>query len=160
MARKDYYLILGVSRRESPRDIQDAFRELAKRYHPDLAGPAGAPRFQDVREAYEVLSDPEKENYIATSSTARTSASSRARSRFLLGADRELSPWCRRPCRCCGISKPSIRHSSLCSSVSSETSPGWKSKRGAAGGFKRRSGSLAGRGRAGDFGSPKHPRVS
>jgi molecular chaperone DnaJ len=60
MARKDYYLILGVSRRESPRGIQDAFRELAKRYHPDLAGPGGAPRFQDVREAYEVLSDPEK----------------------------------------------------------------------------------------------------
>ena len=60
MVRKDYYLILGVSRRESPRGIQDAFRELAKRYHPDRAGPGGAPRFQDVREAYEVLSDPEK----------------------------------------------------------------------------------------------------
>jgi molecular chaperone DnaJ len=60
MVRKDYYLILGVSRRESPRGIQDAFRELAKKYHPDLAGPGGAPRFQDIREAYEILSDPEK----------------------------------------------------------------------------------------------------
>ncbi|HXV78435.1 MAG TPA: DnaJ domain-containing protein [Candidatus Binatia bacterium] len=60
MAIKDYYLILGVSRRESPRGIQDAFRELAKRYHPDRAGPEGSQQFQVIREAYETLSDPEK----------------------------------------------------------------------------------------------------
>jgi molecular chaperone DnaJ len=60
MARKDYYLILGISRRESPRGIQDAFRELAKRYHPDRAGPEGTHQFQAIQEAYEVLSDPEK----------------------------------------------------------------------------------------------------
>jgi len=60
MARKDYYLILGVSRGENLRSIQEAFRELAKRYHPDRAGPQGTRRFQDVQEAYEVLSNPEK----------------------------------------------------------------------------------------------------
>jgi molecular chaperone DnaJ len=60
MARKDYYLILGVSRRENLRSIQEAFRELAKRYHPDRAGPQGTRRFQDIQEAYEVLSNPEK----------------------------------------------------------------------------------------------------
>jgi molecular chaperone DnaJ len=60
MATKDYYLILGVSRGENVRGIQDAFRELAKRYHPDRAGPGATPRFQDIQEAYEVLSDPEK----------------------------------------------------------------------------------------------------
>jgi DnaJ-class molecular chaperone len=60
MASKDYYLILGVSRRENFRAIQDAFRELAKRYHPDRAGPEGTRQFQDIQEAYEVLSDPEK----------------------------------------------------------------------------------------------------
>ena len=60
MARKDYYLILGVSRRENLRSIQEAFRELAKRYHPDRAGPQATRRFQDVQEAYEVLSNPEK----------------------------------------------------------------------------------------------------
>jgi hypothetical protein len=60
MASKDYYLILGVSRPENFRAIQEAFRELAKRYHPDRAGPEGTRRFQDIQEAYEVLSNPEK----------------------------------------------------------------------------------------------------
>jgi molecular chaperone DnaJ len=60
MATKDYYVILGVSRGENVRGIQEAFRELAKRYHPDRAGPAATPQFQDIQEAYEVLSDPEK----------------------------------------------------------------------------------------------------
>ena len=60
MPGKDYYLILGIPRRENLRAIQDAFRELAKRYHPDRAGPEGTRKFQDIQEAYEVLSDPEK----------------------------------------------------------------------------------------------------
>ncbi len=60
MPGKDYYLILGIPRRETLRAIQDAFRELAKRYHPDRAGPEGTRKFQDIQEAYEVLSDPEK----------------------------------------------------------------------------------------------------
>jgi molecular chaperone DnaJ len=60
MATKDYYLILGIPRGENVRGIQDAFRELAKKYHPDRAGPAATPRFQDIQEAYEVLSNPEK----------------------------------------------------------------------------------------------------
>jgi molecular chaperone DnaJ len=60
MARKDYYLILGVSRSENFLGIQEAFRELAKRFHPDRAGPAETSRFQDIQEAYEVLSNPEK----------------------------------------------------------------------------------------------------
>jgi molecular chaperone DnaJ len=60
MATKDYYLILGVSRGENFRGIQEAFRELAKIYHPDRAGPEGTRKFQDIQEAYEVLSDPEK----------------------------------------------------------------------------------------------------
>jgi molecular chaperone DnaJ len=60
MATKDYYLVLGVSRAENLRGIQEAFRELAKIYHPDRAGPAGTRQFQDIQEAYETLSDPEK----------------------------------------------------------------------------------------------------
>jgi DnaJ-class molecular chaperone len=60
MARKDYYLILGVSRGENLRRIHEAFRELAKRYHPDLAGPATTGKFQEIQEAYNVLSDPQK----------------------------------------------------------------------------------------------------
>jgi molecular chaperone DnaJ len=62
VATKDYYLILGVSRGENFPGIQHAFRELAKRYHPDRAGPKETRRFQDIREAYEILSNPEKRN--------------------------------------------------------------------------------------------------
>jgi molecular chaperone DnaJ len=60
MATKDYYLILGVSRKESLRGIREAFRSLAKRYHPDYIGSQGTQFFQDIVEAYQVLSDPEK----------------------------------------------------------------------------------------------------
>jgi DnaJ-class molecular chaperone len=60
MARKDYYLMLGVSRGENFRGIQDAFRDLAKRYHPDRAGPAGTQKYQEIYEAYEILSNPRK----------------------------------------------------------------------------------------------------
>jgi len=38
MSRKDYYLVLGVPREESFGGLQAAFRESAKRYHPDRAG--------------------------------------------------------------------------------------------------------------------------
>jgi DnaJ-class molecular chaperone len=58
MAIKDYYLILGVSRDESPEGIRAAFRQLAKRYHPDRAGAESTAEFQQIVEAYEVLSDP------------------------------------------------------------------------------------------------------
>ncbi len=62
MAHKDYYKILGVSRDADTKGIRDAFRKLAKKYHPDKAGPEAKGRFQDLREAYEVLSDPERRN--------------------------------------------------------------------------------------------------
>ncbi|MBI3303367.1 MAG: DnaJ domain-containing protein, partial [Deltaproteobacteria bacterium] len=48
MLKKDYYLILGVSRTESPRGIRAAFRELAKRYHPERIGPQGTRFFQEI----------------------------------------------------------------------------------------------------------------
>jgi DnaJ-class molecular chaperone len=59
MELKDYYFILGVPRTATARDILRAFRELAKLYHPDVAGPQGTASFQDIVEAYEILSDPE-----------------------------------------------------------------------------------------------------
>jgi DnaJ-class molecular chaperone len=60
VAEKDYYLVLGVPRTESASGIQQAFRDLSKRFHPDRVGTAGTPRFQQIAEAYGVLSDPEK----------------------------------------------------------------------------------------------------
>ena len=60
MMTKDYYVILGVARTESPSGIREAFRELVNRYHPERVGPQGAWAFQDMVEAYQVLSDPER----------------------------------------------------------------------------------------------------
>ena len=57
---KDLYSTLGVTRTESLRGIREAFRKLAKRYHPDRAGQRGTPKFQEILNAYTVLSDPEK----------------------------------------------------------------------------------------------------
>ncbi len=59
---QDYYETLGVGRTASPEDIKQAFRKLARIYHPDVAKNkvAGEAKFKEVNEAYEVLSDPEK----------------------------------------------------------------------------------------------------
>ncbi len=63
MLKKDYYLILGVSRTESPSGIRAAFRELAKRYHPERIGPQGTRFFQEILTAYQMLSNPEKRRH-------------------------------------------------------------------------------------------------
>lgn len=61
MAR-DYYQVLGVSRDASQADIQKAYRELARKYHPDLNpnDKDAKKKFQEVQEAFEVLNDPKK----------------------------------------------------------------------------------------------------
>ena len=59
MAR-DHYDALGVSRTASTEEIQRAYRQLARQYHPDVNRDPGAEeRFKEVSEAYSVLSDPD-----------------------------------------------------------------------------------------------------
>lgn len=61
MQYKDYYEILGVERNSSDAAIKKAYRKLARQYHPDINKELGAQeRFQEISEAYEVLSDAEK----------------------------------------------------------------------------------------------------
>src|SRR5438067_292327 len=59
--RRDYYELLNVSRTASAEDIKRAFRNLARKYHPDVNKSHDAEaRFKEINEAYEVLSDPSK----------------------------------------------------------------------------------------------------
>jgi len=56
---KDYYAILGVPKNANGKDIKKAYYQLAKKYHPDTnkGEPTAMKNFQEVSEAYEVLSD-------------------------------------------------------------------------------------------------------
>jgi len=58
----DYYKILGVDKTASTEDIKKAYRKLARKYHPDINpnNKEAHKKFQEVNEANEVLSDPEK----------------------------------------------------------------------------------------------------
>ncbi len=60
VAQRDYFAILGVSPEATEAEVRQAYRRLARRYHPDLNPdePEGEARLKELNEAYEVLSDP------------------------------------------------------------------------------------------------------
>ena len=60
--KRDYYEVLGVDKSSDDSQIKKAYRQMAKKYHPDMnPGDAEAEaKFKEVNEAYAVLSDPEK----------------------------------------------------------------------------------------------------
>src|SRR6202034_572875 len=61
MEFKDYYKVMGVARDATEAQIKQAYRKLARRYHPDVSKEKDAEaRFKEVGEAYEVLKTPEK----------------------------------------------------------------------------------------------------
>ncbi len=61
MEFKDYYKVMGVARDATEAQIKQAYRKLARKYHPDVSKEKNAEaRFKEVGEAYEVLKSPEK----------------------------------------------------------------------------------------------------
>src|SRR5215212_5287185 len=59
---KDYYTTLGVAKGASAKEIEQAFRKLARKFHPDVnpGDKAAEAKFKEINEANEVLGDPEK----------------------------------------------------------------------------------------------------
>jgi DnaJ-class molecular chaperone len=62
MEFKDYYATLGVTKASTEKEFKQAFRKLARKYHPDVnpGDKQAEARFKDINEAYEVLGDPAK----------------------------------------------------------------------------------------------------
>ena len=63
MSKRDYYEVLGVPKNAEDDEIKKAYRKLAMKYHPDRnqgSAQEAELKFKEVKEAYEMLSDPQK----------------------------------------------------------------------------------------------------
>jgi molecular chaperone DnaJ len=69
---RDYYHVLGVSPDASADEIKRAYRQLARRYHPDISGDDRAVAFLEAAQAYETLADPRRRRSYDAERSGRT----------------------------------------------------------------------------------------
>ena len=75
--KQDYYSILGVAKNVTEAGLKAAYRKLSKQYHPDVnPDPGAAVKMQEINEAYNTLSDPQKKaEYDSAGSSGSTQSS-------------------------------------------------------------------------------------
>jgi molecular chaperone DnaJ len=82
-AMRDYYDVLGVSPDAGADEIKRAYRQLARRYHPDISGDDRGAAFLEVSRAYEVLSNPERRRSYDRALTWSSGSANPARAEWL-----------------------------------------------------------------------------
>src|SRR3972149_1226137 len=106
---KDYYTVIGVPRGASQEEVKQAYRRLAREYHPDVRkdDPQANERFKEINEAYYVLSDPDRRPQYARfgRAAARRAAERRSQQQPAFGRFPEVVT-----CRECGGRGTVIRH--------------------------------------------------
>ena len=80
---RDYYDVLGVSPGAGADEIKRAYRQLARRYHPDISGDDRAAVFLEVSRAYDVLSDPARRRSYDSGQRSAITARGPARAEWL-----------------------------------------------------------------------------
>src|SRR5947199_9671688 len=72
----DLYIVLGVEREATPKDIKRAYKRLARKYHPDInpGDRTAAALFRQIAEAYETLIDPDRRRRYDTTGAFSTTS--------------------------------------------------------------------------------------
>ena len=64
MSRQNYYEILNISKKSTNKEINKAYKTLAKKYHPDITNKPATKLFTDIQEAYNILNNIKKKKRI------------------------------------------------------------------------------------------------